>query len=274
MQGQARSGAADRIDDMGFLGRVRSALAPWNGTTGRPPSGNGASSFHLGWSAPAGAWVVAEATVEVLVPPSVPKLYFWAMQVSFTDRGRKGGAGHIGPQWSHDFPGNTAVNWGGYGPNGELTGSESPLPSTVGNINTRDYHWSPAHPYRLRVSLSDLPGPGGAQSWRGEIIDLASGRETHIRDLWAHGTTLAEPVVWSEVFADCDDPSTTVRWSDIRLTDREGLTVVADHLTVNYQSLADGGCSITSSTVDGKGWVQTTSVERTTRQGAVLELEH
>ncbi|MBI2704953.1 MAG: hypothetical protein HYX32_06655 [Actinobacteria bacterium] len=258
---------------MGFLDRVRSAFAPWDGTTGRPPSGNGASSFHLGWSAPAGPWVSAEVTLEVLEPPTVNKLYFWAMQVSFTDQGRQGGAGHIGLQWHFDHPGKTAVNWGGYGPDGrELAGSRSALPSTVGNVNTRDYRWHAARPYRLRVSRSDEAGPDGKQGWRGEVVDLSTGAATHIRDLWAQGTALADPMVWSEVFADCDEPSTTVRWSDFHLVDAVGAVASADRLSVNYQTLSDGGCTTTSSSVDERGWVQATNTERTTRQGTVLAL--
>lgn len=256
---------------MGFVDRVKAVFEPWDGLSGRPPSGNGASSFHLQWSAPEGMWVAAEATLEIVEPPTVPKLYFWAMQVSFTERGRKGGAGHIGLQFHHDHPGRTAVNWGGYGSGtGELRGSESPLRSTVGNVNTRDYEWHPRRPYRLRVSLADEPAPNGLQSWRGEVIDLSTGVRTFIRDLWAAGTTLAEPIVWSEVFADCDDPSTTVRWSEFRLTDAAGNVAVADRLSVNYQARSDGGCARTNSTVDDRGWIQTTNTDRVTKQGTVL----
>ena len=100
----------------------------WDGTSGQPPSGNGASSFHLGWAVdpppPGRAWVAAEAVLEVLVAPGVPALSFWALQVSFHERGRAGGAGHLGLQWHDGHPGSTAVNWGGYGPTGtELDGS-------------------------------------------------------------------------------------------------------------------------------------------------------
>jgi hypothetical protein len=261
---------------VGILDRLRGALASrWDGTTGRPPSGNGASSFHLTWITPPGDWVVAEATVEVQQPPGVAALYFWAMQVSFAERGKHGGAGHIGLQWHRDHPGRTAVNWGGYAASGgELTGSTSSLSSATGNVNTRDYRWRPNQPYRLRVSRSRDEAPAGLVAWRGEVIDLQAGVVTHVRDLWAAGSTLTAPVVWSEVFADCDDPTVVVEWSDLRLTDAAGRTVTVDAVTVNYQSLADGGCAITSSQVadDRAGFEQRTNVERRTAQGATLRL--
>ncbi len=258
---------------MGLLDRFRSAFSPWDGTSGRPPSGNGASSLHLSWPAPTGEWVAAESTIEVLRPPTVNKLYFWAMQVSFSDQGRRGGAGHIGLQWHFDHPDKTAVNWGGYGTSGnELSGSRSLLPSTVGNVNTRDFAWSAGRKYRLRVSLAPEPGPHGTQSWRGEISDVQTGERTHIRDLWAQGRALVDPMVWSEVFAGCDEPSVAVRWSQLTLTDAAGASVTADRASVNYQSINDGGCANTSSVVDGAGWVQTTNTERITPQGTMLVL--
>jgi hypothetical protein len=261
---------------MGFLDRIKElASGGWNGTAGRPPSGNGASSFHLNWSAPAGPWVVAESTIEIVTPPDVDKLFFWAMQVSFDRQGRHGGAGHIGLQWHPQHPGRTAVNWGGYGPSGsELKGSQSALPSRTGNVNTRDYRWSPGRPYRLRVSRSPEPGPGGRLGWRGEVIDVDEEVVTVVRDLWAEGTTLASPVVWSEVFADCDDPTVIVRWSDLRLTDEAGRTATVDEVRVNYQSLGDGGCATTDSRVaEGTAaFEQRTGVERVTRQGSTLRI--
>ena len=103
---------------MGLFDRLRSSVR-WTGATGRPRSGNGASSFHLFWDVPPGPWVEAAATLVVADPPTVPKLYFWALQVSFEDRGRGGGGAHLGLQWHAQHPGNTAVNWGGYGTNGQ-----------------------------------------------------------------------------------------------------------------------------------------------------------
>ena len=90
----------------------------WDGTVGAPRSANGASSFHLAWDAPTGPWLRAEAVLEVTEPPTVASLYFWALQVSFEDRGRAAGGAHFGFQWYPAHPGSTAVNWGGYAPDG------------------------------------------------------------------------------------------------------------------------------------------------------------
>ena len=80
--------------------------------------------------------------LEVTTAPQVEALYFWALQVSFTDRGRSGGGAHLGLQWYPAHPGSTAVNWGGYVPDGhELEGTTSALPSATGNVNTRDFPW-------------------------------------------------------------------------------------------------------------------------------------
>src|SRR4051794_20715272 len=116
---------------------------------GRPTSSNGASSFHLHWRMPRSEPLVeVEATIEVLVPPVVPDLYFWALQVGF----KGGGAAHTGLQW-HPYRGGTpAVNWGGYrGGGGELDGSVSDLPALDGNPNTRLLAWEPRRPHVLRV---------------------------------------------------------------------------------------------------------------------------
>ena len=48
--------------------------------TGEPASSNGASSFHLIWSVPPEPLDEVSATFELLVEPSVARLYFWALQ--------------------------------------------------------------------------------------------------------------------------------------------------------------------------------------------------
>lgn len=238
------------------LGRER---RPRVRVTGRPPSGNGASSFHLFWHMPpADRLVEVEATLEVLVPPAVPTLYFWALQVGFSG----GGAAHTGLQW-HPFRGGVgAVNWGGYrGGGGELDGSVSPLPALDGNPNTRLFDWEPARPHVLRV----FPSPGG-QGWRATVDDVV------IRDLYAPGEYLVSPMVWSEVFADCDDPSVVVRWSGLRARTHGGEVVEPRGVGVNYQSYGDGGCDNTDITLDEVGVRQITSTERRTPGGTVLPL--
>jgi hypothetical protein len=260
--------------------RWRQRLA-WDGTQGQPRSSNAASSFHLTWLGaepdPGRSWVAVEATLEVTTPPAVPALYFWALQASFTDRGRDGGAGHLGLQWHPQHPGSTAVNWGGYDPAGrELDGSAAALPSALDNPNTRDLGWSSGVPYRLsirRAMPDEHPAPVapvGTTAWRGEVTDLASGRVTVVRDLYAIGSGLVAPVMWSEVFARCDDPTAAVRWYDLRLADDAGGQRAVERVRVSYQARADGGCATTDVVVDASGVHQVTGTVRRTRAGAEL----
>ncbi|MEM9563562.1 MAG: hypothetical protein AAGA93_13135 [Actinomycetota bacterium] len=252
---------------------IGTATAPGGGprVTGPPPSGNGASSFHLVWDAPPVPLTAAEVTIEVVEPPSVPKLYFWAMQVNFERGvGRVGGA-HVGLQYHPAYPDAGAVNWGGYADaGGELDGSVSALPSALDNINTRTYRWEPGRRYRYRVSRSPERG------WRGSIVDLATGDETVIRDLWIEADHLTGPMVWSEVFADCDEPSTAVRWTDPVVTTADGERIGIEAVRLNYQTNGDGGCANTDTTVDTSsgtaGFLQRTATARTNPSGTRLVL--
>jgi len=241
---------------------------PWRRarTRGFPPSGNGASSFHLGWHLPPGAGHLVEAavTLEVMRAPFVEHLYFWALQVGFPGAG----GAHLGLQWNRAFPASGAVNWGGYAMDGSLLrGTESTLGSMPGDPNTRDYPWQPERAYRLRVHRA------GEGLWRGEVTDVATGVATTVRDLIAASEFLAEPMVWSEVFARCDDPSVTVRWSDFAVMTERGDRLAPTALVVNYQAHAGGGCANTTSLLDDHGGaLQVTNTERTTSQGAELPL--
>ena len=218
-------------------------------TSGFPTSPNRASSMHLHWDPPPAPALEVSAVLEIVEPPVVPHLYFWALQASFVDRGRRYGGAHLGLQWYDRHPGSTAVNWGGYRDGaGELEGEASRLPSATGNPNTRDYAWRPRTPYRLRIH-----GTGDGW-WTGEVTDLTTDETTVVRRLHGGGTALANPIVWSEVFARCDDPTVTVRWSQL---DPAPMT-----LRTTYQSHEDGGCANTQSLRDGDGWLQRTSVER------------
>ena len=249
-------------------------MAPWpwsprRRVRGEPGSANGASSFHLHWQLDRSEPLVEVAGVlEVLVPPDVDRLYFWALQVSFLDQGSDRGAAHIGLQWNRNHPGGRAVNWGGYGADGGLlTGSPSPLPSTPDDPNTRDYPWEPGRPYRLRVSrVAGAPG-----SWRGEVTDLRSGRATVVRELRPGGDRLASPMVWSEVFARCDHPSVTVRWSGLEARTAAGATVVPKGLSVSYEAGAAGGCDNTTVAPDEQGVLQITNTERMVAPGSVVD---
>jgi hypothetical protein len=226
--------------------------------TGRPPSSNGASSFHLIWELDRSV-AATEVAVTLLVPETsaVQRLYFWALQVS-----SPGGAGaHLGLQWAADSPRRMRhVNWGGYGPDGrELSGSSSTLPSSFGNPNTRDFDWESDRPYRLRISRD-------ARGWAGWVDD------TLVRRLSVPGEPLVHPMMWSEVFADCDHPSVSARWSAPTIVTSSGQHVPVRAAVTNYQSRGDGGCDNTSSTVDGDAFVQTTSALRGSPAGTRLVL--
>lgn len=253
--------------------RFRSASTVRQRTWGQPRSANGASSFHLVWELPQIPLIEVSAVLEVLQQPSVRRLYFFALQVSFaSDRQLRGGA-HLGLQWNPAFPESTAVNWGGYGSAADasrlLSGSRSPLKSSRNDVNTRDFAWKAGRRYRLRIAPSP-EGPPEVHAWRGTIVDLESGVETVVRDLYTDGAYLTAPMVWSEVFARCEQPSVSARWSDLTAVTASGDNVLPQRVRVNYQSRADGGCDNTSVVVDELGLIQTTSVERQIPQGALL----
>ncbi len=230
-----------------------------------------ASSFHLWWRLPTQEPLVqATAVCEVLVAPSVDHLYFWAMQVGFHDgNGGRGGA-HVGLQWHGRAPHRRAVNWGGYRDatdgGGEFAGSASRLVPLNPSGNTLRYPWEPLRPYRFHVSRAQ-------EGWRAEVTDVQSGETSVIRDLYAPGRYLSDPVVWSEVFAYCHDPSVTVRWSGLEAMTASGSMVKPDATTVTYQSEEDGGCENTSVSVDDVGLLQITNAQRTTPPGTVISLD-
>jgi hypothetical protein len=258
--------------------RLRDALGGTGGgerTTGRPPSSNGASSFHLGWALPAPATGVS-VTLEVLEPPTVPALYFWAMQTDVGGASGRAGGAHLGLQWHPQHPGSTAVNWGGYrAGGGELEGSASTLRSATGNPNTRDLPWQSGRAYRLSVDVVQAAGidtaPPGRTAWRGSVWDLATGDMVVVRDLYMAGDRIVGATMWSEVFARCDDPSVTVRWSE-PVARIDGTDVPVERVSVNYQAHLDGGCANTNSSVDEVGVRQQTSIARTTPQGTQLRV--
>lgn len=216
-------------------------------------------------------------TLEVVEPPRVPSLYFWALQVDVARTplplgtpDRVGGA-HLGLQWHPSHPGSTAVNWGGYAHSGgELDGSASELPSATANPNTRDLPWRPRVPYRLVISR--VGGPSGASAWRGSVTDLSTGARTTVRDLHMDAGAVAGVTMWSEVFADCGAPATSVRWSEPLGVDVGGATVSPTGVVVGYQSEADGGCSNTDSSADEGGFVQRTTSRRVSAAGAFLPI--
>jgi hypothetical protein len=224
--------------------------------------------MHLFWTLP-GSFTAAEVTLEVLDAPAVDRLYFWALQASFTDGHRTLGGAHLGLQWHPDYPGATAVNWGGYrAGGGELAGTASTLPGSLGNPHTRDYPWEVGVPYRLRIDRS----PRRAGSWRGSLHDPQRGRTVVIRELMPGGTHLCSLMTWSEVFARCEHPPVTVRWSDPVAFDELDRSVRPTEVAVNYQSHADGGCANTNAFIDDTGICQRTCCSRRVAQGSRLAL--
>ncbi len=235
--------------------------------------GDRASSLHLWWElGPDEPLVQVEATLEVLEGPRVPALYFWALQASFRDGVRMRGGGHLGLQSAGDHPPRRFVNWGGYRAaddgGGELEGTTSHLPSALDNPNTRDYPWALRHPYRLGIHRS----PEGPGLWRGQVTDLVSGEPTVVRDLRSPGHHLTDAVVWSEVFARCDDPSVTVRWTELVAVTGAGRRVPVTAVVATYQRAQDGGCDNTTAAVDGAGWLQRTNARRQVPPGARLSV--
>ncbi|MEA3216822.1 MAG: hypothetical protein QOJ19_2978 [Acidimicrobiia bacterium] len=273
--GASEGGAAEgRISPGGATDAAVGRLARGTRDAGEPPSGNGASSFHLFWELP-GEFVSVSADLEVLRTPERPRLCFWALQADFTDHGRPGGGGHLGLQFHPSYPSGTAVNWGGYAASGrELDGSTSQLKSTLGNHNTRDLAWEAGRRYRLRIAAAgdEAFSPPGLNAWRGTVTDLDSGQTVVVRDLWTTGTSLTRPMVWSEIFARCEHPSVDVRWSSFEAVAADGTTHRPTALNVNYQSYRDGGCSNTNSWLEGDAVRQMTNTERLTPQGARLVL--
>ncbi|MEA3510815.1 MAG: hypothetical protein U9R51_05210, partial [Actinomycetota bacterium] len=67
-------------------------------------------------------------------------------------------------------------------------------------------------------------------------------------------------------------PSVAVRWSDLLAIGETDQPIAVTSVSVMFQERAAGGCDNTDVTVDGSGWVQQTTTERTTRPGSPLSL--
>lgn len=256
------------------LGATSGALANLR-VSGDPPSPNGASSMHLWWSLPDGERLTAvRATLEITEPPTVDRLYFWAIQVAFVRP--DGGAAHLGLQHNRRHPGSTAANFGGYAPRdvgGLLDGIAPDLPSTPNDPNTRDFAWEPNRRYRFSIERLDEGAPEEFFAWRGAIEDVGANRVSVVRVLFSRGKYLRRPVVWTEAFARCEHPSVAARWTDL---EAEGETRGVMPITagqVNYQQHQAGGCDNTDIDVEGDGWVQRTATERTVPVGTVLSID-
>jgi len=231
--------------------------------------------MHLWWSLPYGELLTeVSATLEIVEPPVVDRLYFWALQAAFVKP--DGGAAHLGIQHNTRHPGRTAVNFGGYKPRalgGQLDGEVSLLPSTPSDPNTRDFDWLSNRKYRLSIKRIEHTVSEGFYAWRGSIEDLLTGDYTVIRILFSQGGYIRGPVVWTESFARCEMPSVAAKWTDLEAVgERKGVIPVTSG-SVNYQHFDAGGCDNTNMYVDGNGWVQQTTTERTVRTATVLSIE-
>ena len=203
--------------------------------------------------------VEVSARLTVLTPPSVAELYFWALQVTFED----GSGAHVGLQHLQDR--RHAANWGGYvggGGGRELQGAPAG--------NTHPFEWSAGESYVLRVRRVAEGWEGSVAGGLGAGSDSGSGSAAFSRVLFAGGSTLSSPMVWSEVFAGCDDPSVRVRWDQLRAVTSSGAVVAPVAVRTSYQS---PGCGNTDVVVDGDGFVQVTSVPRVTGPGASLVVQ-
>ena len=237
---------------------------------GLPPSPNGASSFHVWWDVPDVPLASVSVILEVLKPPEVSRLAFFAIQASFWSPGRHEGGAHTGIQWNPRHPRNLAVNWGGYYRGGAiLPGTDSPLPSTPLDPNTRDFAWMPGARYRLTIGPG-MPGAGGPSRWPARIEGLDTGEDVVVRYLLCDGDHLRSPVVWSELFTRCDDPPIEVRWSEPSAVGLEGEPVPVDRGRVTYQAYDAGGCTNTTVESDRAGVVQRSGCERMTAQDTFL----
>ena len=237
---------------------------------GLPPSPNGASSFHVWWDVPDVPLASVSVILEVLKPPEVSRLAFFAIQASFWSRGRHEGGAHTGIQWNPRHPRNLAVNWGGYDDGGAiLAGTESSLPSTPLDPNTRDFAWIPGARYRLTIGPRS-PGDGSPGRWPARIEGLDTGEDVVVRHLLCDGDHLRSPVVWSELFTRCDDPPIEVRWSDPSVLGLDGEPVPVNRGRVTYQAYDAGGCTNTTVETDRVGIVQRSGCERMTAQDTFI----
>ena len=169
------------------MASVWQRLRSWFPTAGASGGGAG-GGFHLWWKGvPANEPIVACSVVlEVVQPPTVAALYFWALQASFLDAtGQSYGAAHTGLQWNPRHPGSRAVNWGGYAQAADVTsileGSDSPLPGIPGDRNTRTFAWRDAIPYRFTIHRGTVGGWTTSSTIEQAMIGSFAGTPFHQR---------------------------------------------------------------------------------------------
>lgn len=190
----------------------------------------------------------AEAKLTIVTPPVPAELYFWAIQVVFYDASlNRVGAAHAGLQWVPAQMNSKGVNWGGYSDvtDLEMEGTVSDFPSLSGNANTRDYDWDVDTEYTFRIF------PVGGEMWRCQINGVT------IRDLEVPDAVfIADPAVFSEVFAECSAPSSKVKWRDFVMFDASDTEYTFSSGSPAYNT--DEDCEETDVYAgDGYFWLQT-----------------
>jgi hypothetical protein len=222
----------------------------------------GVSAFHLWWHGLEDEDLVeVSVRFEVLREPATDRTYFWALQATFADARRSYGAAHLGLQWYPRFGDCRAVNWGGYASppdQGVFDGTPPALPGFADDPNTRAYPWRPGVVYEFRIRR-------GERGWAGEVADTTTGERVVLRELLAGGDRLRDVVVWAEVFAPCEAPTTDVRWTDFAAVTRDGRTVRPARLRLSLPG--DGNCPNSDVVVDEVGIRQLTGVVRHCRDG-------
>ena len=129
---------------------------------------------HLGPS------VSVSVTLEVVEPPVVRRLYFWALQADFGDGGRprwrRPPRAAVAPAASRDRPRSTGAATARAAVS--CVGSTSPLPSALRNPNTRDSAWAAGTSLPARIERVDRPGTAPVGHDRVAGIGAGPGRRT------------------------------------------------------------------------------------------------
>jgi hypothetical protein len=229
------------------------------------PQWKGVSAFHLWWKGlEADELVEVAVDFEVLQEPATDRTYFWAVQATFADAGRSYGAAHLGLQWYPRFADCRAANWGGYASPPDqavFAGTPPALPGFADDPNTRAYPWRAGVVYEFRIRRGD-------QGWAGEVADATTGERIVLRELLAGGDRLRDVVMWAEVFAPCEAPTTVVRWTDPRAVTATGEVRRPGHVGLSLPG--DGNCPNSDVVVDEVGIRQLTGVVRHARDGDVF----
>ena len=226
------------------------------------------SGFHLWWKGvPSNEPIVACSVVlEVVQPPTVAALYFWALQASFLDAHRP--VLRRGPHRAPVEPPPPGQ------PGGELgwlrAGGRRHLHPGRQRLTAARHPRGPEHPH-VRVARRDpVPLHDPSRHRRVGVDGDRSGRpapEVTVRELYAAGDRLGGFVMWSELFCRGDDPPTRCGGRSRRPSPRP----VADRAAAALHATFPDGPEWRDLdvVVDGVGVQQVTTTGRTLRGGVV-----